>query len=120
LSERTPGKFAYDGLERIIHEKSRLGIVSSLAAHPEGLVFNDLKALCALTDGNLSRQIQILQEAGLVQVWKGYHNKRPQTLCKLTETGRQRFLDYLSVLETVLKDAAAVQPNPAGALEPSP
>jgi hypothetical protein len=54
-----PGRFAYEGLERVIHEKARLGITASLAAHPEGLLFNDLKDLCTLTDGNLSRHLQV-------------------------------------------------------------
>ena len=47
------GRFAYEGLERIIHEKARLGILTSLVAQPKGLLFNELKDLCALTDGNL-------------------------------------------------------------------
>ena len=59
------GRFAYDGLERVIHEKARLGIVTSLATHPQGLLFNDLKEMCSLTDGNLSRHLQILHEAGI-------------------------------------------------------
>ena len=93
--------FAFEGLERVIHERARLSILSSLAAHPQGLVFNDLKSLCALTDGNLSRQIQLLQEAGLVEVWKGTKNNRPQTLCRLSDTGRKRFLEYIGELEQV-------------------
>lgn len=101
-----PGRFAYDGLERVIHEKARLSILSSLAAHREGLVFNDLKELCSLTDGNLSRHLQLLQESKLVEVWKGYKNNRPQTLVRLTETGKKRFLEYISVLESIIADAA--------------
>lgn len=101
------GRFAYEGLERIIHEKARLGILTSLVSHPKGLVFADLKDLCALTDGNLSRHLQVLNEAGLVEVWKGYHQNRPQTLCRLTETGRTRFLEYIIVLENVVSDALA-------------
>jgi DNA-binding MarR family transcriptional regulator len=101
------GTFAFEGLERIIHERSRLSILSSLAAHPEGLIFNDLKALCALTDGNLSRQIQILQEAALVEVWKGFHKKRPQTMVRFTPSGKQRFLEYIAVLEDVVSNAIA-------------
>src|SRR5262245_24888352 len=92
-----PGRFAYEGLDRVIHEKARLGIVTSLATHAGGLLFNDLKALCALTDGNLSRHLQALAEAGLVEVWKGQKDKRPQTLCRLTAEGRRRFLEYVSV-----------------------
>ena len=97
--------FAYEGLERVIHERARLSILSSLAAHPQGLVFNDLKSMCALTDGNLSRQIQLLQEAGMVEVWKGTKNNRPQTLCRLSDEGRTRFLDYINELEQVVSNA---------------
>ena len=76
-----------------------------LLPHPEGLLFNDLKELCSLTDGNLSRHLQILHEAGLVEVWKGFKGKRPQTLCRITTAGRTRFRDYLNILEHVLADA---------------
>ncbi|MEX0700972.1 MAG: transcriptional regulator [Planctomycetales bacterium] len=100
------GRFAYDGLDRVIHEKARLGIITSLAAHADGLVFGELKELCALTDGNLSRHLQVLQEAGLVEVWKRTRGKRPQTLVRLSDSGRQRFLEYVSVLEQVVADAS--------------
>jgi DNA-binding MarR family transcriptional regulator len=112
--DESVGRFAYDGLERVIHEKARLGIMTSLAAHPTGLLFNDLKELCALTDGNLSRHLQVLNEAGLVEVWKGFQNNRPQTLCRLTDEGRKRFVEYVNVLESVVADAvAAARPAPA-------
>lgn len=106
----TAGRYAYDGLDRTIHEKARLGIVSSLATHPRGLLFNDLKDLCLLTDGNLSRHLQILCEAGLVDVEKSFHNNRPQTLCVLTAEGRRRFLEYINVLESVVTDALKAAP----------
>ena len=99
------GRYAYEGLERLIHEKARLSILASLASHAHGLLFNDLKALCSLTDGNLSRQLQVLQEAGFVEVWKGFKNKRPQTLCRLTPDGRKRFVEYITTLENVVSDA---------------
>src|ERR1700716_800839 len=102
----TSGRFAYDGLERVIHEKARLGILASLIAHPDGLVFNDLKDLCTLTDGNLSRHLQLLQESALVEVWKGTKRNRPQTLVRLTDAGRKRFGEYIAVLESVVADAA--------------
>lgn len=102
---REPGRFAYKGLERVIHEKARLSILASLVSHVDGLLFNDLKALCNLTDGNLSRQLQVLQEAGFVEVWKGFKNKRPQTLCRLTPDGRKRFVEYINTLESVVNDA---------------
>jgi DNA-binding MarR family transcriptional regulator len=100
-----PGRFAYEGLERVIHEKARLGILTSLASNPDGLLFADLKEFCSLTDGNLSRHLQVLQEAGLVEVWKGYNENRPQTLCRLTPDGRKRFLGYVAELERVVEDA---------------
>src|SRR5262249_38322150 len=99
------GRFAYEGLERVFHEKARLSIMTSLVAHPRGLVFSDLKELCALTDGNLSRHLQVLHEAGLIEITKGFQHKRPQTLCLLTDEGRRRFLDYINVLESVVGDA---------------
>jgi DNA-binding MarR family transcriptional regulator len=99
--------FAYEGLDRAIHEKARLGVLTSLMAHPRGLAFVDLKHLCGLTDGNLSRHLQVLQEAALVEIIKGYEGNRPNTRCRLTPAGRRRFLDYLAVLEQVVRDAAA-------------
>jgi DNA-binding MarR family transcriptional regulator len=106
-TERTeqPGRFAYEGLDRVLHEKARLGIMTSLVGRPEGLIFADLKRLCALTDGNLSRHLDVLREAGLVEIWKGFEHRRPQTLCRLTPEGRQRFVAYLEELEQVIRDA---------------
>jgi len=99
------GRFAYNGLERVFHEKARLGIMTSLVSQPRGVIFADLKEMCHLTDGNLSRHLQVLHEAGLVEIWKGYHKKRPQTLCRITDEGRRRFFEYINVLETVVHDA---------------
>ena len=107
-SSSQKGRFAYDGLDRTMHEKARLGIMTSLATRPDGLLFSDLKELCALTDGNLSRHLQTLEEAGLVEVWKGFQNRRPQTLCRLSSKGRKRFLEYLGELEQVIQDAAVL------------
>jgi DNA-binding MarR family transcriptional regulator len=118
IDPREPGRFAYQGLDRLIHEKARLSILSSLASHPDGLVFGDLKALCALTDGNLSRQITQLQEAGLVEVYKGHKGNRPQTLVRLSREGRKRFLEYIEVLEGVLADAASASRRPAPSNRP--
>ena len=112
--------FSYEGLDRVIHEKARLGLMTSLVAHPKGLAFGDLRALCGLTDGNLSRHLQVLSEAGFVDITKGYERNRPHTSCRLTALGRQRFLDYLAVLERVVKDAAAAadQAQPSGPNDP--
>jgi len=108
------GRFAYEGLERVIHEKARLGVLTSLVAHPKGFVFGELKRLCGLTDGNLSRHLSVLEEAGLVEIEKGYERNRPQTFCRVTPVGRQRYLDYLAVLEQVVRDAAAAAKAGAG------
>jgi DNA-binding HxlR family transcriptional regulator len=105
-SEGNDAPFAYGGLDRVIHEKARLGLMTSLMVHPKGLAFADLRQLCGLTDGNLSRHLQVLQESGLVEVTKGYEGNRPHTSCRLTKTGRRRFLDYLSVLEGLVRDAS--------------
>ena len=104
MSDDAP--FAYAGLDRTIHEKARLGILTSLMTRPDGLSFNDLLRLCALTQGNLSRHLQVLEEAGLVDIHKGYQLNRPHTQVRLTKRGRQRFLEYLQVLEQIVKDAA--------------
>ena len=82
--------------------------MTCLLSKPEGLIFKDIKSLCDLTDGNLSRHLQILNEAGLVEIWKGFQNKRPQTLCRLSEEGRDRFLKYIQELEGLLKDVSSV------------
>jgi DNA-binding MarR family transcriptional regulator len=113
------GRFAYDGLERVFHEKARLSILTSLVAHPRGLVFADLKELCALTDGNLSRHLQVLHEAGFIEINKGFERNRPQTLCLLTPEGRRRFLEYINVLESVVADAlAAARSEPMPTAKP--
>lgn len=103
---KTEAPFAFEGLDRVMHEKARLGVLSSLIAHPKGLAFADLKTLCGLTDGNLSRHLQTLQEAELVEITKSFENNRPQTTIKLTRSGRKRFLEYLALLEQVVRDAA--------------
>ena len=115
------GRFAYEGLDRILHEKARLGIMTSLVTRPEGLRFAELKQLCALTDGNLSRHLDVLRDARLVEIWKGYDNRRPQTLCRLTPEGRARFVEYLEELEKVIRDAmpkAVKAPHAAAELPP--
>ena len=79
--------------------------MTTLATHPKGATFNELKQSCALTDGNLNRHLDVLHKAGLVAVEKGYDGKRPMTTCRLTIEGRKRFLDYLTLLEKVIRDA---------------
>ena len=112
------GRYDYAGLDRVMHEKARLGILASLAAHSSGLLFNDLKQLCSLTDGNLSRHLSVLGDARLVETWKGKSGSRTQTMYRLTDEGRQRFTDYINVLEQVVADAQ-VQAHPDSDRRPS-
>jgi DNA-binding MarR family transcriptional regulator len=113
------GRFSYEGLDRTLHEKARLGILTALVTHREGLSFGDLARLCALTDGNLSRHLDVLAEESLVLVTKAFSGRRPLTTCKLTAAGRKRFREYLSQLEQVLRDAAEEE-NAAARAKPKP
>jgi DNA-binding MarR family transcriptional regulator len=109
-SRHSASRFAYDGLDRVIHERARLSVLTSLVIHPDGLPFGELKELCALTDGNLNRHLQVLETAKLVHLSKSIEHNRPQTLCRVTALGRKRYLEYLGVLEQVILDGAAVKP----------
>ena len=116
-----PGRFAYDGLDRVLHEKARLGILVSLTTRPEGLTFGELKQSCSLTDGNLSRHLDALAEGSLVAIHKGHQGRRPQTRVTLTAEGRRRFLAYLAELERVVRDAqtrGAADASPRSGLAP--
>jgi DNA-binding transcriptional ArsR family regulator len=120
-SAPAPGRFAYDGLERVLHEKARLGILVSLTTRPDGLTFGELKQLCSLTDGNLSRHLDALAEEKLVAIHKGFQGRRPQTRVTMTAGGRRRFLAYLAELERVVRDAlpqADASPSPRPGLAP--
>jgi DNA-binding MarR family transcriptional regulator len=109
---------AFRQLDRVIHEKGRLAIMSLLAANPE-LSYTDLRALLQMTDGNLTTHLRTLQEAGYVVVNKSTFKNRPLTTLALSEAGRRAFADYLNVLEKIVQEtrAAAGQtepPNQAG------
>ena len=101
-----PAPFAYEGLDRVIHERARLSVLTSLVTNPRGLTFGELKELCSLTDGNLSRHLSVLEKAKLIEIVKGHDRNRPQTVCRITQSGRRRYLDYLATLEQVVSDAA--------------
>jgi predicted ArsR family transcriptional regulator len=99
--------FAYAGLERIFHERGRLAVCTCLVAHPDGLSFTELQDACGLTDGNLSRHLSALAEMGIVSIAKESGAGRPTTTCKITKSGRTRFLSYIDQLETVVRDVHA-------------
>lgn len=100
-------RFACDGLDRVITERARLGVLTSLVALPKGLKFTDLKDLCGLIDGNLSQHLHVLEGATLVETSKSLKDNRPQTLCHITPKGRMRYRNYVALLEQVVVDAAA-------------
>jgi len=108
------GCFAYEGLDRALHEKARLGIMTALVTHSQGVTFGELKRLCALTDGNLSRHLEVLRETGAVEILKGRHNRRPQTLCRVTPDGRRSFTAYLEELKRVVRKALPKAVRKAG------
>lgn len=96
----------YAALKTIFHEPNRLAIMSALSCAVEGLTFTELKQECELTDGNLSRHLKALEEAGAVTVTKAFVGAKPRTTVFLSAAGRASFLDYLQALEEVLKKAA--------------
>ena len=98
--------YAYEGLDRLIHEHARLSVLTSLITNAHGLTFGELKQLCALTDGNLSRHLSVLEKGKMVEILKGHEHNRPLTVCRITASGRKRYLEYLSTLEQVVRDAA--------------
>ncbi len=93
-------------LDRVIHEKGRLAIMSMLAAAPE-LSFTELRDALAMTDGNLTTHIRALQQEGYLTVAKSYQNHRPLTTCSLTPAGRKAFADYINLLEQIVRQNKA-------------
>lgn len=89
-------------LDRVIHEKGRLAIMSMLAAAPD-LSFTELKQALNMTDGNLTTHIRTLQEAGYLSTTKTFHNKRPLTTCALTASGRKSFAAYVNLLGQIVE-----------------
>ena len=91
-------------LDRVIHEKGRMGIMSLLAASPE-ISFTDIRDTLAMTDGNVITHIRTLQDAGYVAVAKSYQNNRPLTTCSLTPAGRKAFASYINVLDQIVRQS---------------
>jgi DNA-binding HxlR family transcriptional regulator len=91
-------------LDRVIHEKGRLAIVSALSASPD-LSFTELRELLGMTDGNLTTHLRTLQEAGFLSVTKSFRENRPLTTCALTPAGRKAFSEYIDLLEKIVQEA---------------
>jgi DNA-binding MarR family transcriptional regulator len=94
---------AFLQLDRVIHEKGRLAIMSMLAASPE-LSFTEMRDALKMTDGNLTTHIRTLQEAGYLSVTKSFQNNRPLTTCALTPAGKKAFTNYINLLESILQE----------------
>lgn len=99
-----PASAAAPELDRVIHERVRLGILSTLAVH-ESLTFNDLKALLQLTDGNLSVHARKLEEAGYVACTKSFDGRIPRTEYRLSPAGRKALDRYLAHMEALIRAA---------------
>jgi len=89
-------------LDRVIHERGRLAIMSMLAASPE-LSFTELRDMLEMSDGNLTTHIRTLQEAGYVSVAKSYQHRRRLTTLSATAAGRTAFAEYISLLERIVR-----------------
>jgi DNA-binding MarR family transcriptional regulator len=89
-------------LDRVIHEKGRLAIMSMLAAAAE-LSFTEMRDALGMTDGNLTTHIRALQQEGYISVTKSYQNRRPLTTCSLTVAGRKAFTQYIDLLEKIVR-----------------
>ena len=100
--QKSKAPFAYDGLERALHEQARLGIMTSLVGQHDGLAFTQLKALCDLTDGNLNRHLKVLEDAGYVKTAKSPHKR--ETRCFCTDLGHAKFVEYIEELKKIIKD----------------
>ena len=105
-SSQNEARFAYEGLDRVIHERARLSVLTSLITNPNGLSFVDLKQLCGLTDGNLARHLQVLEKDGMIKIFKEQDQNRLQTMVRISTAGRKRYIEYLQTLEQVVLDAA--------------
>jgi DNA-binding MarR family transcriptional regulator len=95
-------------LDRVIHEKGRMAIMSMLAASAD-LSFTELRDVLGMTDGNLTTHIRTLQEAGYVSVTKSFRNHRPLTTCSLTRAGRRAFAGYINLLEQIVRQSRSKQ-----------
>lgn len=102
---------AFQALEKIFHEPSRLAIMSALCMASGGLTFRQLKAECDLTDGNLNRHLKVLKENEAVRVKKEFVDDKPRTTVYITHQGLDRFNDYLEALADVMKQARRALPK---------
>ncbi len=99
----TVAPFAYEGLERLFHERGRLAVCTCLIANPGGMSFKALQQACGLTDGNLNRHLHALAETQIVSLARVRDGGRPTTTIRITANGKARFLAYIDELESVVR-----------------
>lgn len=104
-------RYAYPGLDRLLHEPARLSLLTALMTNPAGLSFAQLQASCGLTDGNLASHVRHLDGAGLVEPDKRLEAGRVVTIYRITPQGQARFVAYLDVLQGVIRDASPAAPR---------
>jgi DNA-binding MarR family transcriptional regulator len=119
MASMTDGDYSYDGLDRLLHERARLSILTALSSESGGRSFSELRSLCGLTDGNLSRHIKVLEEANLLKAKRTGSGRGSNTHLTLSAHGRRSFMRYLNELERVLKDARSPRPDAGKARRPS-
>ena len=112
---RKPTRVALDDIDRVFHEKARLGIMTTIIGSPDGMNFNDLKELCDLTDGNLNRHLKVLVDTGVLGVRKTGQGRNTNSHYRLTAKGRKAFEKYLSALEAILLAAKRSTDAPTAA-----
>ena len=104
---------ALEDIDRVFHEKARLGIMTTIIGFPEGMNFNELKELCNLTDGNLNRHLKVLVDTNVLSVKKTGQGRNTNSLYRITTKGRRAFERYLTALETILSAAKQSAGDPA-------
>jgi DNA-binding MarR family transcriptional regulator len=107
------GRYAYQSLDALLHAPARLSIVTALYVNADGLTFVELRDLCELSDGNLSRHLQRLEAAEVVSAEKDFVERVPQTTLRMTADGRARFERYVEQLRAIVEEDV-----PGAALEP--
>jgi predicted ArsR family transcriptional regulator len=110
--------FAYEGLERIFHERGRLAVCTCLIANPGGMSFKALQDACGLTDGNLNRHLHALAETEIVDLARLRGNGRPTTIVRITKSGKERFLAYIDELEAVVRAVNESEPERSNTTQP--
>lgn len=90
-------------LDKVIHERMRLGIITALAVH-NALAFNDLKEILKASDGNLSVHAKILEDSGYIKTKKAFVSRKPKTTYVITEKGRKELQVYLENMERIIKN----------------